>query len=307
MLLSELVSYRNCLNSLSVVDSQQQIHGKLENILHAINDQSIYTSELFLTLIQDQKTIIQSLQNFELHLNDLKHSVQQQISEIEKEYFQQNYQWYENEKGKISDIDINIDDKTRQLLTNRVVRHSQWYHAGMIIHPRSENFIQHLVGAEPLYLVDEKYDLLDSVLQQFNEIYRNRLRPYTIIETDQDKIFKKLPDSQFGFVLAYNYFNYKPLEVIKQYLQEIYQKLKPGGTLIMTFNDCDNRNGVILVERNLAAYTPNGLIKQMIDNLGFILTFEYNNDSNSTWIELQKPGELISLRGAPTLAKIMPK
>ena len=75
----------------------------------------------------------------------------------------------------------------------------------------------------------------------------------------------------------------------------------------MTFNDCDNEHGVILAEENFAAYTPNGLIKQLIDNLGFVLTFEYNNDSNSTWIEVQKPGTLESLKGGQTLAKIVPK
>jgi predicted methyltransferase len=45
------------------------------------------------------------------------------------------------------------------------------------------------------------------------------------------KFSSKLPDAQFGLVFAYNYFNFRPFEMMKKYFAEIYQKLKPGGML----------------------------------------------------------------------------
>jgi hypothetical protein len=45
-----------------------------------------------------------------------------------------------------------------------------------------------------------------------------------------------------------------------------------------------------------------------IEYVGFELKFRYDDDTGpSTWIELQKPGTLTSLRGGQALAKILPK
>ena len=348
MKLSKLVAYRNRLKKFNMLDIQRRVDTDLKNILYLIESQSIDLDNLSSTLSYDQEIVIQSLEGFNTHLEQLKQKIQDQITELEKNYFQQNYRSYEEEIAKnleydyyhelrnddfyldqygitrqgvnpakvkyrqdttqrISERRLEINDATKELLNIRVMRHNKWQHAGMIIHPCAESFVENLVGADPLYLVDEQHELLAPTLDMFNDAYKSRLRTYVIQESSKDELFKKLPDSQFGFVLAYNYFNYRPIEVIKKYLQEIYKKLKPGGTLLMTFNDCDNEPGVILAEENFAAYTPNGLIKQLIDNLGFVLTFEYNNDSNSTWIEVQKPGTLESLKGGQTLAKILPK
>jgi hypothetical protein len=106
---------------------------------------------------------------------------------------------------------------------------------------------------------------------------------------------------------VYNFFNHKPFELIKLYLTEIYQKLKPGGTLIMTFNDCDRYKAVMMVEQFYAAYTPGIMLRSWAEHVGFEETFSYHNDGSWTWIEFRKPGELTSLRGGQALAKIFPK
>jgi len=75
----------------------------------------------------------------------------------------------------------------------------------------------------------------------------------------------------------------------------------------MTFNDCDNEKAVDLVERHFSCYTPGYLIKDLATNIGYSEVFSYNGDQPSTWIELRKPGELSSLRGGQTLARIVNK
>jgi SAM-dependent methyltransferase len=134
--------------------------------------------------------------------------------------------------------------------------------------------------------------------------YQNRLRPYTTNDWSDQPILEKIPTDQFGVCLAYNVFNHRPLEIIRRYLEEIYTKLRPGGALLMTYNDCDRAHAVILVEQFCASYTPGYLIRNLAQNIGFNLVHTWSDGGPSVWLELRKPGQLISKRGGQALAKI---
>jgi hypothetical protein len=116
-----------------------------------------------------------------------------------------------------------------------------------------------------------------------------------------------LPDNQFGICVAFDFFNFKPFEIVKQYLIEIHEKLRPGGTLAMTFNDCDRAHCVALVEKNFCFYTPGTRVKATAKSIGYRQIFSWTDTGNLTWLELRKPGELESIRGGQTLAKIVNK
>jgi len=148
---------------------------------------------------------------------------------------------------------------------------------------------------------------LAPAMGTFNDLYQQRLRTYVINERTGEPILNKLPDGQFGFALAYNLFNFRPFEVIRRYLTEIHAKLRPGGVLALTFNDCDRDKGVMLVEQHYCCYTPGNLVKELAKSLGYEVIFSWNDGGPSTWLELQKPGEFESLRGGQALAKIIPK
>jgi SAM-dependent methyltransferase len=177
----------------------------------------------------------------------------------------------------------------------------------MIIHPGREPFMQHMVGSDPLYLVDESYELLEPTLNNYNEQYQRRLRTCVIEEAFDRDILAKIPNEQISICLVYHYFNFRPFEMIKQYLTEIYQKLKPGGTLIMTFNDCERLAGLTWVEMNYACYNRATMIQDLATRLNYTVEFFWHDDGPSSWLELRKPGTLTSLRGGQTLAKIIPK
>jgi hypothetical protein len=49
------------------------------------------------------------------------------------------------------------------------------------------------------------------------------------------------------------------------------------------------------------------MILQLATTIGFEIEFTWSDDGPATWIELRKPGELTSLRGGQTLAKIVSK
>jgi hypothetical protein len=81
--------------------------------------------------------------------------------------------------------------------------------------------------------------------------------------------------------------------------------MRPGGTLIMTYNNCDRAQGVGLVERGFMCYTPKKLIVAHAESVGFECEFEHDGAGDVSWLEFRKPGEITSLRGGQTLAKIV--
>jgi SAM-dependent methyltransferase len=234
------------------------------------------------------------------------------IETSEKPWLQESYRLYEQEMvNESTEYILNrrptITPETEQFYRTRIVRYNSWKHPAMIIRPGRDTYINELLASDPLYLVDERHDLLEPAMTMFNEQYQQRLRPCTINERQDQEILGKLPNSQFGLVLAYNFFNFRPFEVIKRYLAEIFQKLRPGGVLAMTFNECDRVKGVMLVEQHFCCYTPGYLVRELAQSLGYEIAFSWTDQGPATWLELRKPGEFQSLRGGQALAKIIPK
>ena len=157
---------------------------------------------------------------------------------------------------------------------------------------------------DPLYVVDHAWHLIEPAMSSFNEHYRARLRPYTVLDTSEE-IFATLPKSVFGLIVAYNFFNFKPVTVIDRYLRECWSMLCPGGVLIMTYNDCDRAHGLGLMESGMGCYTPGRMIKNSATRLGYEIVAEFRSKTDLVWAELRRPGDTPSIRGAQTLAKIV--
>jgi SAM-dependent methyltransferase len=264
----------------------------------------------------------------------VKKETLEKIREQEKIYLQNSYrdyelyqswkyEWFNMKPGYIDDEikkeniqhyvksilthQLDLTDQDKEIIKNRIGRYSNWKSSAMIIHPATEAWTDYMVGNDPLYLVDETYELLKFTLEKYNKVYQNRLRSYVIQENLDQKILWQIPDSQFGMILVYNYFDRRPFEIIQQYLTELYEKLKPGGTLLMTYNDCDRWQGVLASETGTFCYTPGWLIRDWATKLGFEQVFHWHEDGPWSWIELRKPGEFVSIKGGQSLAKILPK
>jgi SAM-dependent methyltransferase len=264
------------------------------------------------------QNVLESFDLFEQELDLIKQQVQDQIAAEETAWFQRSYQWYERTlrerlsqhaefPQQLRNQPVPLNPDAEKIFSARLRRYADWHHAAMIIHPGNELFIDYLVANDPLYLIDESHELLQPVVDRFEETYQRRLRCYVIEESLDQELLEKIPDGQFGLCFAYNYLNFRPIEMIKKYLAEIYEKLKPGGVFVMTFNDCERVAGVKLVEQNYACYTPAGLVRNLAQHLDFEIEFFWHDNGPSSWLELRKPGTLTSLRGGQTLAKIIPK
>jgi SAM-dependent methyltransferase len=319
MNLAELVLLSNRLEKLTVADLQQDALIKFDRIMHESDlPQESMTVNFRSNLSELNNTIQTSFTNFEIELKRYKDEVRRLIYREGVKWFYRASVKYEGRLGArfgqqpdainfYQNQPIPLDDKTTKIFKSRVQYYADWRYPAMIIHPMTESFIHDMVSNDPLYLVDESQYLLEPSLTHWNDTYKNRLRLYHIEESFDQPILNKLPNGQFGICLVYNYLNYRPYEIIKKYLAELYEKLRPGGVLAMTFNDCDRYQSIQMVEQDITCYTPGSLVLGYAEYIGFEKVYEYRDDSASVWIELKKPGTLTSLRGGQALAKIKPK
>jgi SAM-dependent methyltransferase len=320
MKLSELVDFRNQLNELSSAEPKVLAQSKLDIIMHAIeypHSESVkpladpFTPELHSNL----KEVYQAFDKFSANIDQLKKQVQAQITEQEKQWFQESYRLFElaqdcettdqilygrTPTGEKSDLTIEAEETLRARLSS----YADWRWPGIIIRPGVENYVENMVGCDPLYLIDRTHDLLSPCLNRFPLLYQNRLRSYTTNDWSDQPILSRIPDDQFGVCLAHNVFNHRPLEIIRKYLEEIYTKLRAGGALLMSYNDCDRTHAVMLVEQFAASYTPGYLIQDLVKDVGFDIISSWSDGGPSVWLELRKPGELTSRRGGQVISVI---
>lgn len=310
MKLSELVAYRNYLNDNSAVLVGKLADREMGEIVEAVKTNNIQLDNFAEQIIAQQKTIQENFVQFENLLMQLKQQISVLIAQQESAWFLESYRLYDVEMCHETPEYIlrrhsSISPQVRNTLDSRLANYADWQHAGMVIRPALETFVYNMVSFDPLYIIDENYELLQPTLDKFPAQYQRRLRPYVINERQTDPILAKVPDGQFGMCLVYHLFNFRPLEVIERYLIEIYQKLKPGGILIMTFNDCDREKAVLLVEKHFACYTPGYLLKGLVKSIGYEILYSWNDDGPSTWLELRKPGTLTTLKGGQSFAKVV--
>jgi hypothetical protein len=309
MKLSELVAYRNLLATKEFDPEHEVITQRLEHIMYTVTNHPVQFPICNIDLGLRAKNIKKSLKDFRGELETLKNEINTQILRLEKSYYQRSLQWFEQESvNETADYVLNrrmsITDHDRELLTSRLRTISDWRFPAMIIHPGLEDFIQIMVAADPLYIVDRGQSLWQPTMNNFSDAYQNRVRTYVIDDKAGDTIFKRLPDSQFGFIFAFNYFNFLPMQLIERYLKEIMGLLRSGGSVLFTYNDCDREESVGSVENNFMCYTPGSRVKQVAQELGYELVTDHHGQNGVAWLEFRKPGKLTSRRGAQVLAKL---
>ena len=310
MKLSELVEYLNVLQQDHVNPDYQMAMSKFLALRHLTDNHYLQFSEFSEKLTTAFNTAEHSILKVESLVDELKDKIISTIENLELAQLAETERWYSNEECMVSNSYIlqrrmKIDDDSNIFLRARLKCYTDWRLPGMIIRPGLESFIEDLVPLDPLYLVDQDRKLLVPTLKKFNLKYRKRLRPYVVDEFQQENPLCQLPNGQFGFIFAWNFFNYKPIAVVNQYLSDFYQKLRPGGVAIFSFNDCDIAQGARMAEGNFMSYVPARKIKSYAEKIGFDILYHHRRAGDVVWLEIKKPGEIQSIRGGQSLAKIV--
>ena len=316
----DLVRLANQLENLTMTDLKQVVGQRFEHVMHETNLPEAGLENIFYENLRSRNSILsEGFDGFEQELNELKKEVELRVEAEGRAWLQQSYNRYEQQletRHRQSEEAVTwhqnkpmvLDPDLQTLLTNRVSYNCDWHHPAMIIHPVSQHaFFDAMVESDILYVADENPFLIDPVVEKYNDTYRRRLRINHIEETFDQALLPNVPDAQLGYCLIYNYLDFKPFEMIQRYLTEIFQKLKPGGVLAFTYTDCGRYPAISLVIQEIVCYTPGNLIRAWAEHVGFEETFIHKDTGPSVWLELRKPGQLTSLKGGQSLAKIVPK
>jgi SAM-dependent methyltransferase len=310
MKLSELIAYRSLLDHYDPQDLKSVIAARIDPLLHTVDSSMIKFTGAERQIHNTYDQLLDSQYQLTKSIANLKQELQNSIDSMTPGYLTRSYQLYDQHMKLdtpdfILDRRISISEEAKDYLTARIRLSTDWHYAGMVINPGRESWISDLVALDPLYLVGTHRDLLDPAVARFREEYQRRLRCYVIEEDFDKEILAHLPNDQIGFCLVYNFFNYKPFEMVRKYLTEIHKKLRPGGQIFMTINNCDRPGGVELCEKNYMCFTPASMVLSVAEAIGYQTSHLYHVDAACTWIEMSKPGDKTSLRGGQTLAKII--
>ena len=344
MKLSEIVAFKNQLDSIkqiALIKLTADI--ELLKIIYLAENQYIVDKQYIDNLLQTRMQLHTSFDNMHIALTQFVQQIEKSIAEKEIEFYQKSYgnywnkilnndrfgyydkyvfvkttmqnaeivlpapekrlQYAQDTNTIILNNQLALSDNVFDTIKGRITAYASWKYPAAVFRPTTNPFMNIMVASDPLYLIDDHSELLTLAVNKFGEAYQNRLRQYITSEYAHS-ILNKLPNNQFTFFLIYNYFDLKPIEFINRYLEELYQKLRPGGTIGMTFNNCNKSNAVIQAEKGLAYYTPGNIVLSIAKNIGFQQVFYLDDSGPTTWVELQKPGNLTSIRGGQTLAKI---
>ena len=314
--LSRIVAYRNHLLRIDAAVGKAAAIKLPAEILQTVSDSSIQVAGYVDELSKQFQTISDDCDKFYDGLKRLIAQLNVMIAGKEPAYFANSTEVYLQEvqahiAGHITN-DQMLERKKQTLPAEadrvfhvRLAMRTASQYPGLIIRPGTEYWIKDMVANDPLYIADLNKELLSPWLDEFTPEYQRRLRVHEIAEVLGEPIFTSMPMEQIGICLAYSFFNHRPIELIQRYLTEIFPLLRPGGVLLMTYNECDHEEGVDLAERTFNSYTPGHLLREIMVDIGYQITFQWSLRAFA-WIELTKPGDLTSLRAGQTLARIFP-
>ena len=310
MKLSDIVSYKNLLDTLSSRPAAVEFLKETRSMTHVAEVSAVQIPGAVEQLQQAREQVLQAVEKFEQQFDQLKQGVQDLIEQQESEYFYNSLELYNtgyryDSSEHIRNRHIAVDPITADTIQQRLRLYTNWCHPGMVIRPAHAQHIQDLVACDPMYFVDTSDQLLELTESWFTPQYQARLRRYVIEEYNDQPVFTNLPSDQFGLIYAFHFFEYRAWPVIQQYLRECFDLLRPGGVLAFTYNNCDLASRVGMVEHYSGCYTPGRLVRACAIELGYEIIFDLDDDSNTSWLELRRPGNCTSIRGGQTLAAIL--
>lgn len=193
------------------------------------------------------------------------------------------------------------------ILRVRMHQYSDWRFPGLQLNVREKQYVDCMTACDPLYLTHPHIDEAKIIIKDYPEQYQNRLRLYDHTKLDQ------LPAGQFGFVLAWNYFEYCSMKEIKDYLEKVFSLLRPGGVLMFSYNNCDLVGSAKVAERKVMNYNSGKLLKEFCLAQGYEIICFNDVDTRNwdfpwiSWAEIKRPGELNTVKAHQVLGKILPK
>jgi len=304
MKLHELVSLRNSLQeSLDILSIKNTVNENTVRLNTIANGANEYFKSKIENVAQEHAQIYDYAKAELEKIYSIIEELNVNINHLTQKFFTKNY----TNECFAFDIDfirnvkrIILVEGSEKVLLSRIFLYNSWKYPALEIGCQDGIWTKHLVGFDPLYIADHFEEFINTTSQQFLPAYQARLRKYMI----HDFEIKDLPTNQFGFIFSFNYFNYLSLDTIKQYLIQSMQWLRPGGTIMFTYNNADLAASAGLCDNYFMSYVPKSMLVPLAESLGYLVTKTFDFEPSTSWIELQKPGELKTVKAHQALGEI---
>lgn len=311
MKLSILVDYLEYLESAASNDIRPAVEAYSHQLTKTACDHSVVRYENYAMLIDQMvNQLNHDVVQLQGTVRNLQKHIHQDIARIEKHYLAGSFQKflsYEIARSKelsVLERKLVLDQQEYDKIANRVRVLQNWVYPGLIVRPGNCDLINDF-RTDPIYVLDYTQEQIEYAVQHLTPIAQQRLCRYTINETPNQCILAELPDEQLGISVLFYYLNFRPMEIVRQWLDDLWLKTRTGGRVLFTYNDCDHAHGVSLYESGLMSYTPGASIRKHARALGFEIAQDYKIAADSSLMELCKPGPLISQRACQTVARVL--
>lgn len=315
MKLSELVRLKIDLLDIST-DSVSEHVDHLDAKVSSITNQTMhsdYRAQLNF-LLKNISMIEDSIKNINQVALQLINNIDQEINEKTKNFNRRGYIISGEYGSNSTDVaterltrQMPILDSTRADVINVIREKTDWHYPVLEIGPGDGEWTEYLVAGDPLYLVDTQPEFLESTKNKFNDAYQKRVRTYLTggWANKSDFDLSELPKNQFGFIFSWNVFNYFPEHETELMLTQCYELLRPGGTMIFSYNNCELSKCAEFCESGFRSWMPAKLLTSICKKLNFEIIHHYTTDETFSWIEIRKPGKLKTVKAHQVLGKII--
>lgn len=318
MQLKNLVKYKNLIKDLDDEGLKKHINSKLSALLSDIKLHEFDSDNLKEKMQGNHLKVLENLEDLSDNLNKFRTDLQNTIETLEQPYYQKSEIIYkENQlmhpeirRSRLRANNLINNDESRQLLVDTVDTYISSQYPTLQLSPGYGDVTKHILAGTPLYIVDDDQIMLEQFQGEFfNDTMIRRTNFYVMNDKDDDPLLG-LPKEQIGFCVIIDYFNFKTVDIIRKYLQSLYNIMRAGGVVIFTFNNCDYPKGIDKVDEMYYCYTTESEMQTMCKELGFkiikLVARDYDERNNGiSWLEIKKPGELSTIRAGQGLAQIM--
>lgn len=257
-------------------------------------------------------TINQSFFNLKEQLDKFIETVDLRINEITRDWYKMGY--LTNTGEGCAQLDV-ISERTfregkvpydvKSRIHGLISKYTNDAYPVLEIGPGDGVWTDYLVAGDPLYILDRHQEFLDSTKNKYPDQYKNRIRAYKVLHGDlPDSDCSVLPESQFNFIFSWNVFNYFPLDYTTAFLISSLKLLRPGGIMVFSYNNCEDVACAKFAEIGYASWMPKTVLKNKILELGFNI-IDMSSESGWHWMEIQKPGELNTVKIHQSLGEIV--
>ncbi len=318
--LVELVKFRNDLRyTIDQLTLSAEVAERLRLIdtvrcRHALVEYDHYIDQFvgeYRQLLSKNNSIVDTIKQ---SITNIEADIQQQVNAVDySQFVEKNMRQY-----------LSTNDDIESIIQTRISTYSDWRTPGLQLHCRyfrghldqpssvyadPGSRINVMAASDPLYLVSTNLKKLQDTVSIYADVYQRRVRLYEIL----DRNLSALPHAQFGLILCWDFLNYLPLDIVKWYLDACIRLLRPGGTLVFSYNNCDLERSAQLVDEKQACWATKPLIENLATGLGYeiIATTDLKtNDEKDTWVswaEIRKPGAVTTVKRSQAMGAILSK